>query len=127
MKVKILSTIAGLCVLSLAVALYIGTPKAEAATQTEIDTAIADGLAWLATQQLSDGRFGSGQYPVAYTAAAVLAFENEGHFPGGGTEYSDEVEKGLDFIFQYARIRSIYTQTHGDPDTEHALTGPIGK
>ena len=25
---------------------------------------------------------------MAYTAAAVLAFENEGHFPGGGTLYS---------------------------------------
>ena len=73
---------------------------AGAATQTQIDQAIQDGLAWLATQQNSDGSFGSG-YSFANTAAAVLAFENEGHFPGGGTEYSDEVEKGLDYIFVY--------------------------
>jgi hypothetical protein len=54
---------------------------------------------------------------VAYTAAAVLAMENEGHFPGGGTTYSPHVEAGLDFIFNYARTYSIGPQTAGDPDT----------
>jgi len=121
LKRKILSIVAGLCFLLFAAGLYIDAPKAEAATQTEIDAAIQKGLAWLATQQNTDGSFGPNSYPntnpVAYTAAAVLAFENEGHFPGGGTEYSDEVERGLDFIFGYARINAISVQPHGDPDT----------
>jgi hypothetical protein len=84
---------------------------------TEIDTAIDSGLAWLATQQASDGHFGSGLNPVAYTAAAVLAFGNEGHFPGGGTTYSTNVEDGLDFIFNYAKVYNIGPQPAGDPDT----------
>ncbi len=87
-----------------------------AATQAEINQAIQDGLAWLATQQQGNGQFGIGTNPVAYTAAAVLAFENEGHFPGGGTAYSTNVENGLNFIFQYARIWSIGLQPAGDPD-----------
>ena len=55
---------------------------------------------------------------MAYTAAAVLAFENEGHFPGGGTLYSINVERGLDFIFGYARIGAIGVQPAGNPDTD---------
>ncbi|MFC1978424.1 hypothetical protein ACFLVP_00350 [Chloroflexota bacterium] len=91
-----------------------GTITAHAATETEIDDAIQDGLAWMTTQQYSDGHFG-GSYPLAQTAAAVLAFENEGHFPGGGTAYSLVVEKGLDYLFRYARINGISVQTYGYP------------
>lgn len=90
----------------------------QAATQLEIDQAIQDGLAWLATQQQLDGSFGSGVNPVAYTAVAVLAFENEGHFPGGGNTYSSVVENGLDFIFNYAKIFPIGPQPAGDPDSD---------
>ena len=99
MKRKILSFTSGLLILFLAVTMHINAPQAEAATQTEINQAITDGLAWLATQQQGDGRIGSGPNPVAYTAAAVLAFENEGHFPGSGTAYAPVVERGLNFIF----------------------------
>jgi len=92
----------------------------QAATQLEIDQAIQDGLAWLATQQQVDGRICQMPYsnPVAATAAAVLAFENEGHFPGGGTAYSGVVEDGLDFIFNYAKIVPIIPQPAGDPDSD---------
>ncbi len=96
---------------------------ARAATQLEINQAIQDGLAWLATQQNPTyGYFGSG-YVLANTATAVLAFANEGHFPGGGNTYSANVEKGLDYIFTRANKISIYPQTVGylgrndDPDT----------
>jgi hypothetical protein len=88
----------------------------QAATQTEIDQAIQDGLAWLAANQYPDGHF-YGSYALADTAAAVLAFENEGHFPGGGNTYSTEVEKGLDWLFTRAFKQSINPQTAGDPDT----------
>lgn len=123
MKTKILRIVAGLCVLFLAVALYIGVPKAEAATQTEINLAISNGLAWLATQQNATSGIFGGVYPLANTAAAVLAFENEGYFPDGATAYSDEVEKGLDYIFTRAFKVSVSNQTAGysgrndNPDT----------
>ncbi|NNK49957.1 MAG: hypothetical protein HKO99_00005, partial [Xanthomonadales bacterium] len=87
-----------------------------AATDWEIDQAIQDGLAWLATTQNPNGSFGSG-YPLADTATAVLAFENEGHFPGGGTAYSGVVEAGLDYIFTRCYKGGIGPQTYGNPDS----------
>ena len=101
-----------------ALVLPLAAVPVNSATQPEIDTAIQNGLAWLANQQNADGSFGSGSNPVAYTAAAVLAFENEGHFPGGGTLYSINVERGLDFIFQYARIGAVVGQPAGNPDSD---------
>jgi hypothetical protein len=89
---------------------------AQAATPGEINDAISDGLAWLASVQNANGSFGSG-YLLANTATAVLAMENEGHFPGGGTLYSVNVEKGLDYIFTFAAKVSINNQTAGNPDT----------
>ena len=105
------------CVL-VAMLLSVGVVPSYGATDTEIDDAIQAGLAWMATQQQPDGRFGTGSNPVAYTAVAVLAFENEGHFPGGGNTYSTHVEKGLDFIFNYAKTTAIGLQPAGDPDTD---------
>ena len=108
--------------LAMAVLLAWFTPAARGATDAEIDQAIQDGLAWLATQQHADGSFGSGYY-LANTATAVLAFENEGHFPGGATAYSTNVEEGLDYIFTRAYKIGINPQTYGyagrndDPDT----------
>ena len=90
---------------------------AVAATDAEVNDAIQGGLAWLATQQNpTHGYFGSGP-TLANTSAAVLAFENEGHFPGGGTDYSSHVEKGLDYLFTRCYTQGIGGQTHGDPDT----------
>jgi len=85
---------------------------AQAASQAEINTSIQNGLAWLASVQNANGSFGSG-YLLANTATAVLAMENEGHFPGGGTLYSANVEKGLDYIFTFAAQVSIDTQIYG--------------
>ena len=96
-------------------------PAVNAATPEEINTAIADGLEYLATNQNPDGSFGSvfddPDYKIAQTAEAVLAFENEGHFPGGATEYSDEVELGLDYIFGYANQLTT-VGVSGQPDVD---------
>ncbi|HEY9206240.1 MAG TPA: hypothetical protein VIO58_09995 [Candidatus Methanoperedens sp.] len=96
-------------------------PAANAATEAEINAAIADGLAYLATNQNSDGSFGpigsDPDYLIAQTAEAVLAFENEGHFPGGGTAYSTNVEKGFDYIFRYANNLST-VGVPGQPDVD---------
>jgi hypothetical protein len=112
MKGKLLTTLVLIAVLLLG-----GIAPAGAATQTEIDTAIQKGLAWLATQQNAvTGQIGSG-YPLADTAVALLAFENEGNFPGGAGLYSPNVALGLDYVFQYCRITGINLQTRGNPDT----------
>ncbi|TLM65583.1 MAG: hypothetical protein FDZ69_09470 [Deltaproteobacteria bacterium] len=102
---------------ALALLAVLGGPGSEAgaATQAQIDAAIQSALAWQATQQdpVSGGYFYS--YPLAETAMAVLAFENEGNFPGGGSPYSVNVEKGLDYIFYFANKIPIGHQTYGDP------------
>jgi hypothetical protein len=101
-------------------ALYLIAITAQAApTRQEIDQAIERGLAWLAaSQDEDDGYWGSGNYRLGDTAAVVLAFENEGHFPGGGTAYSANVEAGLDYIFSKAVETSVPVQPAGDPDTD---------
>jgi hypothetical protein len=94
-------------------------PAVNAATEEEINTAIDCGLAYLAVNQNLDGSFGSGDddYKIAQTAEAVLAFENEGHFPGGATLYSENVEKGLDYIFGYAKTMTT-VGVSGQPDVD---------
>ncbi len=88
-----------------------------APTQQEIDDTIQKGLAWLASQQNANGSFGNSKL-LGSTTAAVLAFEDEGHFPGGNTQYSAVVEKGLDFIFSRAFIANITPQPAGNPDSD---------
>jgi len=95
-------------------------PLLSAPTQPQIDLAIQNGLEWLASKQADDGSFTNGdynEYPLADAATAVLAFESKKHFPGGGTQFSGVVEKGLDFIFQYAVIEDIEPQANGNPDS----------
>lgn len=87
------------------------------ATENEINIAIQRGLKWLASSQNpTTGIFGSGYY-LSNTAAAVQAMENEGHFPGVGNTYSENVEKGLDYIFTRCFKRGISAQRPGNPDS----------
>jgi len=65
----------------------------------ELDGAIANGLAYLATQQDEDGSFDGGRYGknVAISALACLAFMSDGHMPGRG-EYGAIIDRGVDFV-----------------------------
>jgi hypothetical protein len=80
------------------------------------ETVLQKALAWLAKQQKADGHFGDGNM-LGDTAVAVQAFEERGHFPGKGQQYSAIVEKGLDFIFANAVIENISNQKAGNPDS----------
>jgi hypothetical protein len=82
------------------------------ATAAQINTAINNAMAWLASQQAADGHIGS-QYLVATTAQAVQTLEAKGNFPGAGKTYSAVVEKGLDYLFSQATTVAIGKQTHG--------------
>ncbi len=65
----------------------------------ELIAAITRGLAFLKTQQNSDGSFGRGRYGrhVGITSLAAIAFMADGHLPGRG-EYGDVVAQALEFV-----------------------------
>lgn len=66
----------------------------------ETQTAIDNGLAYLAARQNDDGSFGSGRTyrrDVAVTSLSAMAFMSAGHTPRRG-KYGKNVEKALEFI-----------------------------
>lgn len=111
-------------VLILAVVLV--APAAQAATPADIEQAIDDGLAWLATQQNgTTGQWGVSN-TVCHTALAVLKFEHHAIFGLGispfdaGYMYHTNVEKGLDYLFLQAKTEGgvPLTSPHGNPDPD---------
>jgi hypothetical protein len=67
----------------------------------ETDTAITEGLAWLAKQQNADGSFGTGAYRgnIAVTSLAGLAFMASGSTPGRGP-YGAHIDKALQYVLE---------------------------
>lgn len=103
--------------------------SASAATDEEIEEAIANGTAWLASQQNSDGSWGDWD-SVARTGFAVVKFATHATMAdpaidpfNSSYEYSDEVIGGLNYIFANANIIDIDLQPAGDPDTNGNGTG----
>jgi hypothetical protein len=91
-------------------------PTAFAASQTSINTAIANGLTYLNNTQASDGSWSG--YPVASTAMAVLAFENNGHYGWNMSDpYHTTVQNGLNYLFNQGTNVTIGSQPAGNPDT----------
>lgn len=90
-----------------------------AATETEKQTAIDSGLAYLAATQQGDGRweYGDAGSDIGATGAALLAFIEEGHTPTSATAYSAVVQNGLNYLFSYAQSYGIGVQTYGNSDT----------
>ncbi len=93
----------------------------QAATQTDIDAAVAKGVAWLAAQQNPDGSWGA-YYYVGHTGFAVLKLETHAIQTGWDPldpsyEYSGNVSAGLDYLFSMATNVPIGVQPAGDPDT----------
>lgn len=67
----------------------------------ETESAIVNGLEWLAKQQNNDGSFGSGAYRgnVAITSLGGLAFMASGSTPGRGP-YGTHVDKALKYVLE---------------------------
>lgn len=86
----------------------------------ELDGAVTAGLARLAEYQNDDGSFGKGDSRygrnVAVASLACLAFMADGNLPDRG-EYSEVVEKGLDFILNHTADTGLIAA-----DTSH---GPM--
>jgi hypothetical protein len=72
---------------------------AQGAIPPETQTAINQGLAYLANRQHPDGSFGTGNYRgnVAIASLGGLAFMAAGHQPGRG-EYGDVVTRALSYV-----------------------------
>jgi hypothetical protein len=102
-------------VLILAILFSFNTYSTQAATPSQIQTSIDNGLAWLATQQQADGRWqfynGSNYdyYDVATTAIVVLKMEDRArdlgndpfdtiHYP-----YAQNIKNGLNYILDWAK------------------------
>lgn len=117
MKVRIRELIA-VFMLAGILLMNVRMPLANAASQTSINTAITKGLAYLNSTQQSDGSWGPGSSPIASTATAVLAFENQGHYGWNASDpYSSTVQKGLNWLFSNGLNITISNQTAGNPDT----------
>lgn len=89
--------------------------------EEQIEEAIVNGLAWLATQQNPDGSWGSYYDRVAITGLVLLKFEDRaidlGLDPlGEEYEYSALVQAGLDFTMTYRHVQAIGMEPAGDPD-----------
>ena len=108
-----------------AVLLVVGLAlPASAATPAQIQTAIDDGLAYLAANQAGDGSWSNwGSNQVGATGTAVLAMEL--HDP---VTYAANIQAGLDYLFDHAYIFSINPADPGAPadgDGVFFQTGPI--
>jgi hypothetical protein len=104
----------------------ISQPVNAVVTDAQIEAAIDDGLAWLATQQdPGDGHWGD-WCTVAHTGLAVKKFEHYaihelGKNPLDPTYiYHDVVRKGLDYLFSQAQTIAITDVGQaGDPDVDN--------
>lgn len=97
-------------------------PTAQAANPTEIETAITNGLAWLAAQQKDDGHFEATGHTkgrhVAATCLALVKFEHRGWelypAPGGQGpfdpryQYHQTVADGLKYMFQQMKVQGNF-------------------
>lgn len=76
----------------------------------ELDTAVVEGLAFLARTQNDDGSWADGRFGknVAITSLACLALMSDGHLPGRG-EFGDTVDRGVGFILDSATESGLIT------------------
>ena len=99
-----------IAILPLAILLLTSTP-ARPATEAEIEAAVNDGVAWLVSNQNPDGSWGNWDQ-VARTGLAVVKLQDRAR-ELGTSEYDDEIQAGLDYIFGQATIEPYAP----DPDT----------
>lgn len=83
-----------------------------------LERAVEKGLAFLATQQQSDGSFGFERYGrhAGITSLAALAFMSHGDMPGRG-RYGGEVRRALNFVLRHVKESGLVAA-----DTSH---GPM--
>lgn len=108
----------------------------------ESEAAVNDGLEWLARHQAEDGHWGpdclhnhansrcesdpqctpgGGQFAVAQTGLAILAFQAGGHFHDNQRKYSDHVRRGLDWLVRQQQNDGSLYQAHSGTRHRHFM------
>lgn len=84
--------------------------------------ATARGLAWLASQQNSDGSWSEARYPhnPAITSFALLAFLSQGHLPNQGP-YGKEIARGVRYLISCARDDGYLIGSRGGNMYSHGM------
>ncbi|NIM99337.1 MAG: hypothetical protein GTO24_15060 [candidate division Zixibacteria bacterium] len=107
-----------ICILFILSALW---DPAAAATEAEVESAVTNGLSWLAAQQNPDGSWSGfrDEEPVAHTGLALLAFEMQAIELGldpmsPDYNYGENVESGLDYIFRQIHYEDISSKPEAD-------------
>lgn len=106
----------------------------------ESEQAVNEGLRWLARHQADDGSWSNrclgsdspskcdkagpctgpgGDYEVALTGLALLAFQAGGHYAFNGNNYSDQVRKGLDWLVARQRADGALVGPSSPPGAFH--------
>lgn len=87
---------------------------------SDIQTAIKNGVTWLASKQNLDGSWGSGAYPIGDTGLVLIKLESyaleQGLSPfDDAYEYKNNVVSGLNFLFNKAQqdINGVYFEESG--------------
>lgn len=94
--------------------LAIGASSAMAASQIQINTAIDNGLAYLASQQTSGGVWNNNGYAQAQTGAAVFAMLSQQALWGSNAAaYQTDVNNGISYLLQSASTMSVSTRNDG--------------
>lgn len=102
------------------------------ATQAQVNQAITNGVAWLVSQQNSDGSWSGSYTPVAYTGFAVTKLEERAFELGYTSPFDDaypyktNVINGLNYLFSQATTNGTVPGicfAPGDEDTETYGTG----
>lgn len=115
-------------VLIFGIAIMAPPTMAKAATETEIEDAIAAGVAWLVSQQNTDGSWGSSYYDgPSYTGFVLIKLQDRAYELGYESPfdpayaYSANVVAGWGYVFSYICKQTLSVQNHGgsldDPDT----------
>ena len=86
------------------------------------DKQVLQALRWIKTQQQEDGRFGTGKFPVAMTAFALLAYC--GHCETvDSPEFGQSVKAAIEFLINVAEANKGYLMSSNDRNVsyEHGI------
>jgi hypothetical protein len=94
---------------------------------SKVDKAVIRALAWLATQQRSDGSYPTLDYgQPAVTSFCTLAFAAHGHMPGEG-HYGTQMERAIDFTLSCQKRSGLIALVASDgPRLDRLVPDQIG-
>jgi len=89
------------------------------AVPRKVETAVDNGLEYLAKVQQGDGRWGSAHAPAS-TGLAVMAFMARGHVPGQGP-YGENINKGIEALLKFQAGNGYFGGASGGSMYDHGI------